>query len=97
MKFGRNEHTLPQYGTKWRVACFGAVFGMNVIHANKTEEPEQSAAPDPKAVEAIGRALEAHYADLVKAPLPGKFVELLAQLEAQDRVSDAQGRRDALG
>ena len=73
------------------------VFGMNVIHANKTEEPEQSAAPDPKAVEAIGRALEAHYADLVKAPLPAKFVELLAQLEAGDPVSDAQGRRDALG
>ena len=96
MKFGRNEHDLPQYGTKWRVACLGAVFGMNVIHANKTEEPE-SAAPDPKAVEAIGRALEAHYADLVKAPLPAKFVELLAQLEAGDPVSDAQGRRDALG
>ena len=96
MKFGRNEHDLPQYGTKWRVACLGAVFGMNVIHANKTEKPE-SAAPDPKAVEAIGRALEAHYSDLVKAPLPAKFVELLAQLEARDRVSDAQGRRDALG
>ena len=96
MKFGRNEHNLPQYGTKWRVACFGAVFGMNVIRANKTEEPD-SVVPDPKAVEAIGRALEAHYADLVKAPLPAKFVELLAQLEAGDRVSDAQGRRDALG
>ena len=69
---------------------------MNVTRANKTVGPE-GVAPDPKDVEAIGRALEAHYADLVKAPLPAKFLELLAQLEAGDRVSDAQGRRDALG
>ena len=69
---------------------------MNVTRANKTVGPE-GAGPDPKDVEAIGRALEAHYADLVKAPLPAKFLELLAQLEAGDRVSDAQGRRDALG
>ena len=72
------------------------MIGMNVTRANKAMERE-GAAPDPKAVEAVGRALEAYYADLVKAPMPAKFVELLAQLEAGDRVSDAQGRRDALG
>jgi hypothetical protein len=54
------------------------------------------AAPDPKAVEAIGRALEAHYASLVQAPLPDKFVELLARLE-RDRASRTQGSEDAFG
>jgi hypothetical protein len=69
---------------------------MNVTPTDKTEAPD-AGAPDPKAVEAIGRALEAHYAALVQAPLPDKFVELLTQLEAGDRVSAAQGRRDAIG
>ena len=72
---------------------------MNVTRTNKIEakiEAPDTAASDPKAVEAIGRALEAHYADLVQAPLPEKFVELLAQLEAGDRVSDAQGSGDAI-
>ena len=69
---------------------------MNVIRTNKIETPD-IAAPDPKAVEAIGRALAAHYADLVQAPLPEKFAELLASLEVGDQVSGPQGRRDALG
>lgn len=72
---------------------------MNVTRTNKIEakiEAPDDTAPDRKAVEAIGRALEAHYADLVQAPLPEKFVELLAQLEAGDRVSDAQGSGDAI-
>ena len=69
---------------------------MNVTRTNKTEDPPDDTAPDPKAVQAIGRALEAHYAELVQAPLPEKFVELLAQLEAGDRVSDAQGSGDAI-
>ncbi len=49
-----------------------------------------------QAAQAIGRALEAHYASLIKAPLPDKFVELLARLE-QDQVSPTEGKRDALG
>jgi hypothetical protein len=65
---------------------------------NRTRKSEalDIAAPDPKALEAIGRALEAHYASLIQAPLPDKFVELLARLEG-DRVSRPQRRRDALG
>ena len=55
------------------------------------------AAPDPKAVEAIGRALKAHYADLVDAPLPDKFVELLARFEVPEMRSRAEGNRDAIG
>jgi Anti-sigma factor NepR len=69
---------------------------MNVIRTNKTEPPH-IAAPDPKALEAIGRALAAHYADLVQAPLPDKFAELLARLEEGEQVPEPQRRRDALG
>jgi hypothetical protein len=69
---------------------------MNVTRTSKTEDPDTEA-PDPKAVEAIGRALEAHYAALVQAPLPDKFVELLTRLEVGARVSEPQRRRDALG
>jgi hypothetical protein len=53
------------------------------------------AALDPKALEAIGRALKAHYDDLVEAPLPDKFVELLARLEERERLSQTSGKRDA--
>jgi len=69
---------------------------MDVTRTNKTEAPD-TGAPDPKAVEAIGRALAAHYAALVQAPLPDKFAELLARLEVEERDSAPQGRRDALG
>jgi len=77
---------------------------MDVTRANKAEEPDT---PDPKAVEAIGRALAAHYAALVQAPVPDKFAELLARLEAElltrleieerERDLAPQRRRDALG
>ena len=56
-----------------------------------------AAAPDPKALEAIGRALEAHYAELTQAPLPDKFVELLARLDGGDQVSKPKGRGNAVG
>jgi Anti-sigma factor NepR len=69
---------------------------MDVIRTNKTEAPD-TACPDPKAVEAIGRALAAHYADLVQAPLPDKFAKLLARLEIEEQVPAPQGRRDAVG
>jgi len=63
----------------------------------KTNAAPGLAPPDPRALEAIGRALEAHYADLVQAPLPQKLVELLARLEAGDSASEVQGNGDANG
>jgi hypothetical protein len=32
----------------------------------------------------LGRALQAHYDDLVTAPIPDRFLVLLAQLEAKE-------------
>ena len=76
------------------------MLSMSAARVTKFEKP--GPAPDSRdqassqAAQAIGRALEAHYASLIKAPLPDKFVELLARLE-QDQVSPKQGERDALG
>lgn len=73
---------------------------MNAARVTKFEKP--SPAPDlpaeagTEAVQAIGRALEAHYADLVEAPLPDKFLQLLARLEGDKSAPKAQGKRDAL-
>jgi hypothetical protein len=38
-----------------------------------------------KLQETIGRSLKAHYSDLVHAPVPDKFLELLARLEQKER------------
>jgi len=76
------------------------MLSMSAARVTKFEKP--GPAPTARgeagseAAQAIGRALEAHYASLIKAPLPDKFVELLARLE-QDQVSPTQGKRDALG
>ena len=70
------------------------MFEMSTTRTNKVDALD-SAEADPKAVKAIGRALEAHYSNLVQAPLPDKFVKLLAQLE-QDQISRTQESPDAL-
>ena len=38
-----------------------------------------------KVLETIGRALKAHYDDLVHAPLPEKLLDLLARLEKEEQ------------
>jgi L-alanine-DL-glutamate epimerase-like enolase superfamily enzyme len=68
---------------------------MNATRTKNVEILDDTTAPDPKSVEAIGRALEKHYASLIEAPLPDKFVELLARLE-REQVPLTPGSRDAL-
>ena len=53
------------------------------------------AALDTKALDAIGQALKAHYDDLVYAPLPDKFTELLARLEAEEKNAAEKGGQSA--
>lgn len=61
---------------------------MNRLDAamNEPDEPDDGANPalDPKVQESIGRSLKAHYDDIVNAPVPDKFLVLLAQLEATE-------------
>jgi hypothetical protein len=49
---------------------------------------------DSRSQEAIGRALRAHYDDLVRAPVPDKFMELLDRLEATEQSAKSQSRAD---
>ena len=44
---------------------------------------------DAKSLEKIGSALKAHYEDLVRTPVPDKFLELLDQLQAKERKSES--------
>ena len=66
---------------------------MTVTRTNKASGPAAASEgpSDAKAAVAIGRALKAHYSDLVQAPLPEKFVELLARFEAADRAAEPKG------
>ena len=64
-------------------------------------KPTDESAPvdaglDAKAMEAIGRALKAHYDDLVKAPLPDRFQELITSLDAAGETRP-KGGTDAPG
>ena len=74
---------------------------MNAVRVTKFEKPgpapEVPAESGTEAVQAIGRALEAHYADLVQAPLPDKFLHLLARLDDGKTPPKTQVKRDALG
>ena len=76
------------------------MLSMSAARVTKFEKPgptpESGDGAGSQAAHAIGRALEAHYASLIEAPLPDKFVELLVRLE-QDQVSPKQGKRDAHG
>jgi hypothetical protein len=86
--------TAEQNGVR-RVLPAG-VLSMTVARTSKTKPPNVPE-HDPKAVEAIGRALKAHYTDLVRAPLPDRFVELLARFKDADQVPEPKRSRDANG
>lgn len=50
-----------------------------------TEDVDVDIVLDPRVQESIGRSLKAHYDDLITAPVPDRFLVLLAQLEATER------------
>ena len=59
-------------------------------HSNFTKSGQrEEVPPDTKVLDPIGRALKAHYDDLVKAPLPDRFLDLLSDLEEEERRSEA--------
>jgi hypothetical protein len=49
---------------------------------------------DAKSLEQIGNSLKAHYEDLVQAPTPKKFLDLLDQLEAKEGAPTSDGQDD---
>lgn len=67
--------------------------------ANKVTEAARPRAStvrglDPRSQEAIGKALKAHYDDLVRSPVPDKFMELLDRLEANEQSVKSQSGDD---
>jgi hypothetical protein len=50
---------------------------------------------DARSLEAIGRSLKAHYEDIVRAPVPGKFLEMLDRLEATEQSKPEGGSNEA--
>lgn len=62
---------------------------MNLMNADPPEaarpDPDEEVVLDPRVQDSIGRSLKAHYDDLVTAPIPDRFLALLAQLEATER------------
>ncbi|KFC70892.1 hypothetical protein FG93_02649 [Bosea sp. LC85] len=62
--------------------------------SNGGDEPDFEAILDPRVQESIGRSLKAHYDDLINAPIPDKFLVLLAQLEAKESRSSAEEASD---
>ena len=62
---------------------------------SKDEDLANGVSLDPKVLDTIGRALKAHYDDLVHAPLPDKFLDLLARLENEEQREERQGKPNA--
>lgn len=50
--------------------------------------PEHNGELDAKLQGALGRALKAHYDDIISAPIPDRFLVLLAELEAKETRDD---------
>lgn len=57
--------------------------------SKKSEQDSPAAAEgpalDPQIHEFVARSLQAHYESIVQAPVPDRFLMLLAQLEDQER------------
>lgn len=79
-------------------ACLWSEEPMNMSNTGLSEteggEPEFEVLLDPKVQESIGRSLKAHYDDLINAPVPDRFLMLLAQLEASESSLSAKDASD---
>ena len=61
---------------------------MSKFNTLETQSPDE-APLDPMPLDAIGRALRAHYDGLLREPLPARFEDLLARLEAGEAPTDS--------
>jgi hypothetical protein len=63
--------------------------GRNGDESEARDFPNEEPALDPIVQEAIGKALKAHFQDLMQAPLPDRLVVLLAELQAKENEQPA--------
>jgi hypothetical protein len=76
-------------GRRWKsgsLACEADMNGAGTTMTNQggAGDDDSEAVLDPRVQESIGRSLKAHYDDLINAPIPDRFLVLLAQLEAKE-------------
>ncbi len=58
------------------------------VHADDAESTDPKLNEielDPKIQAALGRAIQAHYDDMISAAIPDRFLALLAELEAKEQ------------
>jgi Anti-sigma factor NepR len=60
----------------------GAAGGKSRVGSDERRGPSRM---DPQVAQALGNALRAHYQSIAEAPLPDRFLVLLAELEAKER------------
>lgn len=65
--------------------------GTTMTNQGRAGDDDAEAVLDPRVQESIGRSLKAHYDDLINAPIPDRFLVLLAQLEASETNASAGG------
>lgn len=65
--------------------------GTTMTNQGGAGDDDADAVLDPRVQESIGRSLKAHYDDLINAPIPDRFLMLLAQLEASENQASAGG------
>jgi hypothetical protein len=73
-----------------------AVRGGSMSRSNSVKtSPSDDPPLDAKVLDALGRALTAHYEDVVRAPLPDRFLDLLDDLEKKERKARPGGGANA--
>ena len=60
-----------------------------IVDDDQDAPDEAPSEVSPVVVDAIGRALKAHYRAIAEIPLPDRFLVLLAELEAKEGRDDA--------
>ena len=58
---------------------------MSGASENQEEDEDAGAEVSPLVVDAVGRALQAHFQAIADMPLPDRLMVLLAELEARER------------
>ena len=80
--------------TAFRILATAGASVMNHSNFTKTSMPDE-APLDDKVLDTIGRALKAHYDGLVQAPMPARLLDLLAELEWEERDGGLSGGANA--
>jgi hypothetical protein len=59
--------------------------GSDEVDADNMGQMTNEIELDPKIQAALGRAIQAHYDDMITAAIPDRFLALLAELEAKEQ------------